>query len=149
MFRFLQPGRLVDGELELVLVKMEVLVKKGYVPCYEFEMRRTGTPRVLGSIRLRIGSVTELRYPGHIGFGVKPRYRGRHYAARSCRLLLPFARAHGLSAVWLTCDPKNVASQKSCLLAGARYVATITVPEHHELYRLGTRRVRRYRIALR
>jgi tagatose 1,6-diphosphate aldolase len=148
MFRFLRPGRLVDGELELVLVSLGVMVKQGYGPSYQFEMRRTGTPRVLGTIRLRVDTATKLRYAGHIGFGVNKRYRGHRYAARSCALLLPFARAHGLRAVWLTCDPKNVASQKSCLIAGARYVATIRVPENHDLYRRGTKYVRRYRIAL-
>jgi tagatose 1,6-diphosphate aldolase len=147
-FRFLRPGRLVDGDLELVLVWTQPAdPAKGYVPCYHFEMRRSGTSRPMGTIRLRIGSARQLRYPGHIGYDVKKRHRGRRYAARSCRLLLPLARAHGLRAVWLSCDPSNVASQKSCIIAGARLVDTVRVPVDHVMYR-GCRYLRRYRIAL-
>src|SRR5438094_401170 len=101
-FRFLRPGRLVEGDLELVLVRrMPAKRVIGHVPAYEFELRHPSHTGKMGSIRLRIGSASALRCPGHIGYEVKPRYRGHRYAARSCRLLLPLARAHGLKAVWL------------------------------------------------
>jgi tagatose 1,6-diphosphate aldolase len=148
-FRFLRPGRLVDGELELTLVRKQPAdPAKGYVPCYHFEMRRTGQILAMGTIRLRIGPARQLRYIGHMGYDVKPRCRGKRYAARSCRLLLPLAKAHGLRAVWLCCDPPNVASQKSCTIAGARLVETIRVPPDHFLYKEGSRYLRRYRITL-
>jgi tagatose 1,6-diphosphate aldolase len=147
-FAFLQPGRLVDDDLELVLVKKEPAnPSKGYVPCYHFEMRRTNTSSVLGSIRLRIGSARVLRYPGHIGYYVKKHCRGKHYAARSCKLLLPLAQAHGLKAVWLCCDVGNIASQKSCVRAGARRMGTLRVPKSHPMAKQGIY-LRRYRIAL-
>jgi predicted acetyltransferase len=148
-FQFRRPGRLVDDDLELVLVgRQPADPVKGYVPCYHFEMRRAGTARVMGTIRLRIGPTRRLTYAGHIGYDVKKRHRGKHYAARSCRLLLPLARAHGLGAVWLSCDPANVASQKSCISAGARLVETVRVPADHILYERGSRYLRRYRIAV-
>jgi len=144
-FKFLKPGRLVDGGLELVLVKTTPADPvKGYVPGYEFEMRRTGTSRAMGTIRLRIGPAARLRYPGHIGYEVKERFRGHRYAARSCRLLLPLAAAHGLKAVWLTVDPKNIASRKTCRIIGAKYVQTVRIPRDHEMYVRGRYR-RRYR----
>jgi predicted acetyltransferase len=149
-FTFINPGRLVDGDLELVLTKKTpAYPAKGYSPGYEFEMRRLGKPGAIGSIRLRIGSAIKLRYPGHIGYEVKRRFRGHRYAARGCRLILPLARSHRLNAVWLTVDPKNIPSQRTCEIAGAMYVETVRIPKGHEMYALGARFRRRYRIDLR
>lgn len=148
-FRFFKPGRLLDGNLELVLVRtVPANPLKRYVPGYEFEMRHPGQTVALGSVRLRIGSASALRYPGHIGYEVKHRFRGHRYAARSCRLLLPLARAHGLKAVWLTVDPKNIPSQKICEIVGAKHVETIRIPKAHEMYAQGARYRRRYRLRL-
>lgn len=149
-FDFLDPGRLVDGDLRLVLVKKHAAdpVKK-HVPSYVFDMRRAGRSRRAGRISLRIGSARRLRYPGHIGYWVSKRHRGNRFAARSCTLLLRLARAHGLKALWINCDPKNVASQRTCELAGGRYVETLRIPKDHEMYRHGSRYLRRYRIDLR
>lgn len=146
-FRFKAPGKLVNGDLELVLIgRQPADPAKKYVPGYEFEMRRTGTSMRLGLIRLRIGPARVLRFPGHIGYEVGEQYRGHRYAARSCRLLLPFALAHGLSAVWLTVDSKNRASQRTCEIVGARYIETVRIPKDHEMYRQGARYRRRYRL---
>ena len=140
----------MDGDLELVLTrKIPANPVKRYCPSYHFEMRHLGRKTVLGSIRLRVGSTLTLRYAGHIGYGVHRRYRGHRYAARSCRLLLPLARAHGLTAVWLTTDPKNIPTQKSCEIAGAKYVDTVRLPKTNEQYAQGDRYKRRYRVALR
>ena len=148
-FRFRDPGRLVDGDLALTLTARHPADPvKRWVPGYDFEMRRTGTKKRLGVIRLRIGSARELRYAGQIGYEVDPPHRGHHYSARSCRLLLPFARAHGLKAVWLTTDPANFPSRRICELIGARYVETVRLPRDHAMYRLGARFRRRYRLAL-
>jgi RimJ/RimL family protein N-acetyltransferase len=75
-------------------------------------------------------------------------YRGYRYAARSCRLLQPFALAHGLTAVWLTVDPENTASQRTCEIIGARYMETVRIPKDHEMYQGDARYRRRYRLAL-
>jgi predicted acetyltransferase len=148
-FRFLKPGRLIDGDLELVLVRTAPAdPAKRYLPGYEFEMRHPGKTAAMGSIRLRIGSAITLRYPGHIGYGVKPRFRGHRYAARSCRLLLPLARAHGLKAIWLTVDPKNIPSQRTCEILGAHWIETVRIPKKHEMYARGARYRRRYRVDL-
>ena len=148
-FQFLQPGELVDGNLELVLVKTTPAdPTKGYVPGYEFEMRHPGNTRAMGTIRLRIGSAVKLRFPGHIGYQVKKQFRGHRYAARSCLLLRPLALAHSLKAVWLTVDPKNIPSQRTCEIIGAKYVETVRIPKHHEMYGQGARYRRRYRLSI-
>ena len=149
-FTFLEPGKLIDGDLELVPVEKSPAdpVKK-YVPQYHFEMRHPGEAAVLGLIRLRIGSAVKLHFPGHIGYEVKETYRGHRYAARSARLLFPLAKAHGLKALWLSIDPHNIPSLKTCRAIGGKYVETVRLPKNHEMYRKGYRYVRRYRVDLR
>lgn len=148
-FTFISPGRLVDDDLELVLVEtMPADPQRGYVPQYEFEMRKTGSPGALGTIRLRIGDEVTLKYAGNIGYEVHEEHRGHKYAARSCRLILGLARVHGLDAVWLTVDPKNVPSQKTCRAIGARYVETVRIPKTHDAYQEGSRYRRRFKLDL-
>lgn len=146
-FKFICSGKLIDRNLELVLVKTTLADPiRGYVPGYEFEMRHPGRAKVMGTIRLRIGSAVTLRYPGHIGYEVKKPFRGQRYAARSCKLLLPLASAHGLKALWMTVDPKNISSRKTCEIIGAKYIETVRIPDDHEMYEQGTKYRRRYRL---
>lgn len=149
-FRFLRPGRLVDGDLELVLIRTTPADPvKRYVPGYEFEMRSGGCKASAGKIRLRIGRTRPLiGWCGHIGYDVNLQYRGRRYAARSCRLVFRIASAHGLRTIWITCGPKNMASRRTCEIAGGHYVDTVAVPTGTEMYAEGKRRVRRYRFDL-
>jgi predicted acetyltransferase len=148
-FEFICPDKLVDDELELVLTgKYPADPVTKYSPYYEFEMRLPRMKTRIGVVRLRIDRDEKLRYCGHIGYEVYEKFRGHRYAARSCRLLFPLALAHGLSAVWLTVDPKNSASRRTCEILGAEYVETLRVPKDHEMYVLGARYRRRYRLDL-
>ena len=73
---------------------------------------------------LRVGLPEKLKLMGgHIGYGVEEPYRGQRYAARSCRLLLPFARTPGINPVVITCDPQNIASVKKIVSLGAKLMA--------------------------
>jgi predicted acetyltransferase len=47
---------------------------------------------------------------GHIGYGVRPAYRGRGYATEILRQALIVARAEGVDRVLVTCDDTNAAS---------------------------------------
>ena len=88
-----------------------------------------------GSISLRIGHSLNLdRYLGHIGYHVLPPARGHHFAERACRLILPLARAHGHEHLWITCNPDNLASRRTCERLGARYVDVVNVPKDNSLY---------------
>jgi predicted acetyltransferase len=121
---------------------------RGRVPCYHFWMRSDRAPlRVVGSVTLRVGYNADLElYFGHIGYNVFPRVRGRRYAERACRLLLPLARRHGMDPVWITTDPDNWASRKTCERLGAELADVVDVPRQHVLYRRGQRRKCRYRL---
>jgi predicted acetyltransferase len=150
MFEFYNPGKLMDNDLELVLVeKYPGDPAINYVPAYKFRMKTVGQGNDIGSIELRIGiSHHLLMYSGHIGYGVLPEYRGHQYAARACRLLLPLARRHGLTTLWITCNPDNIPSRKTCDLVGARLVEIVDLPEDNEMYQQGERQKCRYRLDL-
>ena len=99
------------------------------VPTFYFRVLEAKCREEVGTINLRIGSGAHLeRYAGHIGYSVNPAHRGNRYAARSLRILLPFAREHGIEPVWVTCDQKNLASRRSCELAGAVFAGIVDVP---------------------
>ena len=149
-FRFLEPGPLIDGDLELVLErKVPADPVKGYVPGYEFAMRSHPGGETIGHLRFRVGDENGvLRYGGHIGYDVEPAYRGHRYAARSLHLILPFARAHGLMRLWISCGPANIASRRTCELAGAALREIVDIPEEHEMRRHEGQSICRYCIEL-
>ena len=96
---------------------------------YSFTMRLDGIDGRVGGITLRIGAGDALEnYVGHLGYGVEPGHQGQRLAARSCRLALPLAAGHGIDPLWITCNPDNVASRRTCEIIGAEFVDTVTVP---------------------
>jgi tagatose 1,6-diphosphate aldolase len=192
-FKFLDPGPLVDRELQLITPEArwinELLrttahpagrgdptaqttrqqiedylraapngrfirqTADGEIPQYLFWMRlrpEYSPPVVIaGSIGLRIGDSADLRmYLGHIGYNVYPAARGHHYAERACRLLTGLARRHGMQELWITCNPENAASRKTCERLGAVYIETVPLPTNHILYERGERKKCRYRLDL-
>ena len=149
-FLFQEPGSLVDGDLQLVLTdRFPGDPMRDYVPAYRFAMCVAEGAERAGYIELRVGNTPDLLlYAGHIGYRVEPPFRGRHYAARSCRLILPLARHHGLDPLWITCNPDNIASRKTLELTGAQFVEIVPIPRQHEMYRDGERAKCRYRLDL-
>ena len=111
-------------------------------------MRNTKTKEVVGRINLRIGNNENTKYGGHIGYEVNKKFRGNHYAARSLKLLFPLAKKHGINPLWITCDPENVPSQKTCELAGGKLIEIVDLPEHNDQYQRGERKKCRYRFDL-
>ena len=194
-FRFLDPGPLIDHELELVTpeprwikpmwqsirhpltqklspkdaaLTREAVAKfvsqcpsgrqppdpdKNIVAQYHFWMRlrpirgyAPPTP-MAGGIALRVSDSEQTRlYYGHIGYNVFPPARGRHLAERACRLLLPLARRHDFQTIFITCNPENAASRRTCERLGASLIQTIDLPTDHLLYQRGERQKCRYRL---
>lgn len=65
---------------------------------------------------------------GHIGYGVVPWKQGKGYATAALRLLLPEAKAVGLTFVEVTTDPENVASRRVIEAAGGVFYENFTKP---------------------
>ena len=141
---------LFDDNLMLTVIRRSPAnIVMDHVPAYVFDMRHTLTNERMGGIDLRLGcSFNLVMYGGQIGYGVEPRFQGNHYAARSVCLLLPLARQHGFSELWITCNPDNYASRRTCEWAGAELVEIVPIPENLDLYQEGEREKCRYRIKL-
>lgn len=192
-FRFIDPGKLIDGELELVLADQrwfdDLLVSamdsrcrgdanadatsadsledfarlapggmqpadrwKGLAPSYHFLMRwiHPDAPLpIAGGMGLRIGESRDLEmYLGHVGYHVFPPARGHRLAERSVRLILPLARQHGMRRLWITCNPDNLPSRRTCERLGGQLVQIVDLPTTHALYRRGERQKCRYLLPL-
>ncbi len=117
------------------------------VPAYHFWMKIPDA--IAGGVTLRIGDSDDMtRHYGQIGYHVYPPYRGHHRAARAVRLLLPLARLHGMRELWITCNPDNLASRRTCERLGATLIDIIPIPPRHPLYLRGERLKCRFRLDL-
>lgn len=130
---FLNIDCLDGGEIRLELKALkEADPARGRVPAYLFRIT-DGQGNTVGACDLRVGWVDSLYYSGHIGYTVDEAYRGHHYAAKACRLLFELAKRHGMAYVLITCRPDNIASRRTCELAGCRLVEIAELPPDHEL----------------
>ena len=147
-FTFIDPGPLHEGELELIIEHTELCNERmGNAHCYTFTMRHRPDGRRAGYIDVRIGKADCLtHYAGHIGYRVKPLFRGRRFAARACRLILPLFKAHDINPVWITCNPDNAPSRRTCERLGAEMIEIVDLPTDSDMYRYGERRKCRYRL---
>ena len=124
----IDPGELADGELELVLEdRLPADADRGYLPAYRFAMRKAGSDDRIGEIGLKIGEPPP--HLGHIWYRVSPEHRGRRFAARACRLLVPLARRYGLDPLRITCREENLASRRSAEIAGAEFAGMVDTPD--------------------
>ncbi len=146
-FSFNEYKPFSDGEIEVVLnEKRPANPERGYVPAYGFDIRRPGSPEIIGKVDLRIGDTRPLvMYAGHIGYGIYPDYRGHHYAARACNLIKPVALDHGMKTLWITCSPDNIPSRRTCEILGCQLVEIVDLPEDTDMYGRGEKHKCRYR----
>jgi predicted acetyltransferase len=148
-FEFLDIALPADGELRLLLAEcMPAESSPWGVPAYSFRMQDAGGD-CLGRIRLRIGwNEDVIRYAGQVGYAVEPAHRGRHYAERACRLIIPVAQRHGMNSLWITCQPDNTASRRTLERLGAGYVGILDVPPGYPLDAGKERRKMCFRLGL-
>ncbi len=146
-FGFSHVDTLSDGEIAVrVRETCPEDQLRGYAPVYKFDVLLAYTEIVVGAIDLRISNTEHiLLYAGHIGYGIDPRYRGNRYAAKACKLIKQTALAHGFTTLWITCNPDNLASRRTCEILGAKLVEIVDLPEYTEMYQKGERQKCRYR----
>jgi len=146
-FEFLDPGRLADDDLMLILERSTMPPPElDWVPSYHFDLVHSRKGLLMGKISLRVGDSPFIRrYAGHIGYTVYPEFRGNHYAARAVQLVFLLAAKHGMRTIWITCNPDNVASRRTCELAGGEFVEIVDLPAGNDMYNEGDRQKCRYR----
>ena len=121
--------------------------EKRWVPGYYFDICLLDGTKI-GHCDLRIGHNEKTYIGGNIGYGIDEPYRGHRYAAKACALLFMQARKHGMDHLYITCDPDNTASSRTCQIAGGEYIETADIPEDNEMYAEGKRRAMVYRFSL-
>lgn len=118
----------------------------GKVPDEHYDIIEKSTQQRAGAIRLRLSNRADiLLYAGHIGYNVDEGFRGQHYAMHACLAMKPVALKHGFTELWITCDPDNWPSRRTCERLGAEFVELIDLPEESDMYRDGERQKCRYR----
>ena len=130
MFLWRNKPDLTDGVVDLVELNMapaDPRLKFGEE--HLFVILPHGKKREAGRIDIRLGESVPMYYFGHIGYHVDPPYRGHHFAARACRLILPFARMAGKRSLVITADPDNMPSRRTCELLGCELENIVPVPE--------------------
>ena len=119
---------------------------KGWVPAQHYQIQKASSKEPIGQIDLRLGYTLDLvRYGGHIGYRIEKSFRGHHYAAKACLLLKPIAEQLGMDVLWITCNPDNWASRKTCEYIGAKFIEIVDLPEYSDMYQEGERQKCRYR----
>lgn len=108
------------------------------VPTCFFRIRHKASESDAGHINLRASMGRHIcLHAGHVGYAVHPDFRGHRYASRSLILLKPLAHRLGLHPLSITCDPGNIASRRSCEVAGATLIGEFELPEGCAIYRNG------------
>lgn len=111
-----EVDREARGELALGRVRSDYLVAEvGETVVGRVSIRHSLTPGLL-----EIG--------GHVGYGVRPAYRGRGYATAMLRLSIKWLTDLGVTDILVTCDEDNLASRRAIercggVLRDVRYFA--------------------------
>ena len=116
---------------------------KNWVPAYYFSICAPDGTK-MGSCDLRIGHNENLYYGGNIGYRVEEPYRGHHYAEKACRLLFRLAKMHGMDYLYITCNPDNIPSARTCELAGGVLREIAELPADSDMRRIGETHKRVY-----
>lgn len=122
--------------------------EKQWLPTYYFDICLPDG-KGIGTCDLRIGHNAKTYIGGNIGYRINEPFRGHHFAGKACRLLFRLAEKHGMDHLFITCQPDNAASEKTCLFAGGKFVGETDIPEDNEMYQKGKRRVRIFRFDIR
>ena len=145
---FFDTSDLKDQHIYLKCVKtVKANKEKQYVPAYHFEICLLDNT-VIGKCDLRVGHNENTYIGGNIGYEIFEDYRGHHYALKACYLLEKLAKKHDMNYLIIACLPDNIASYKTIERFGGRLLAIKDVDEKFELYQMGTKVVRIYRIDL-
>ena len=145
---FYRTEQLHDEEIYLQLVNtITHQPEKGWLPAYYFEICLLDGTRI-GKCDLRIGNNKKTYFGGNIGYHIDKNYRGHQYAAKACRVLFQLARKHSLEFLYISCQPHNIASYRTCEILGGKLIEIADIPTTNEMYQEGKRKVKIYQFHL-
>ena len=137
---FKKSPNLDDGEIKLKYVsKYKDNDPEGWGLSYVYDVIVSESNRIVGRCDLRLGQTKTIELAGHIGYTIYMPYRGHHYAAKACQLLFKQASFLKMKELIITCNTDNIASYRTCELAGCEFIETKIVPRDHVLYAQGDR----------
>ena len=146
-FNFNTYNVLTDNEIDLRINKTLASSNETcFLPSYEFDIYLHNSKERVGGICIRIG-INEFveKYEGNIGYGIEEKWRGNKYAAKACKLIKQVAKDHKMNIIWITCDPSNKASRKTCEIIGAQFIQIIDLPINCSDYNEGYKKKCRYK----
>ena len=109
--------------------------EKGLIVAYAFSIHLVANGKMVGWCQLNdVGDNRNLSLRGNIGYGIDEQYRGNHYAGKACFLLFELARSHDMEYLYITCDPDNYASRKTCEYVSGILEIIVDVPADNRLY---------------
>ena len=137
---FKKSPNLDDGEIKLKYVsKYKDNDPEGWGLSQVYDVIVNDSNRIVGRCDLRLGQTKTIELAGHIGYTIYMPYRGHHYAAKACQLLFKQASFLKMKELIITCNTDNIASYRTCELAGCEFIETKIVPRDHVLYAQGDR----------
>ena len=146
---FLDTSHLKTDEIYLRLNRTgEANPDKHWVDCYHFSICLVSDGTEVGNCDFRVGNTEKLFFGGNIGYAVHEQYRGNHYAGKACLLLLKLAQMHNMAYIYITCNPDNIASRRTCEYAGGELICTVDLPVDNDMYIRGERQKCIYRFYL-
>ncbi|MDO4567447.1 MAG: GNAT family N-acetyltransferase [Clostridia bacterium] len=131
--QFYDTDFLRNDEIKLVVKQLaDANPSRNWVPAYHFLICNLQGD-IMGKCDLRIGYTDGLYYGGHIGYAIKEEYRGHHYAAKACKLLFSLAQTHDMRYLYITCNPDNLASRKTCEYLQGSFLGIAELPEDSDM----------------
>jgi predicted acetyltransferase len=117
---------LEDDELILSLILFSLKKQFFYYKIYD------KNENFIGTCGIRLNSD---EYLGNVEYEIFPDYRGNNYAYKAIKLLSNIANKYNVDNLTITADPTNIASNKTILKLGTKFVVTKDVPKYHKLYK--------------
>ncbi|MCH2547995.1 MAG: GNAT family N-acetyltransferase [Alphaproteobacteria bacterium] len=142
------PDKILHEKVHLLSRKVVPENKeKGLSPYYHFRIHLLDGADI-GHINFRIGETSHIiNTAGHIGYEIKPQFRGHSYSYYACLAILPFVKSM-YSSIILTSDPDNIASIKIIEKLGSTYLNEVQVPRNDPAYGSGAQAKQRYKLFL-
>jgi predicted acetyltransferase len=99
------------------------ILPENWTPCFTFFAEEEG--ELCGVYNIRNLGLEDLeRWNSHVGYSVRPSYRGRGLGTAMLTDACGFARSFGMTCLELTCDTKNPSSRRVIEKNGGELVET-------------------------